>query len=64
MSSGHADFNHDGDLGTDADIAAFFACLAGNCCTNCGSVDFNGDGDLGTDADIAAFFRILAGGGC
>ena len=61
---GHADFNHDGDLGTDADIAAFFACLAGNCCPNCGSVDFNGDGDLGTDADIAAFFRILGGGGC
>ncbi len=63
---GSADFNCDGDLGTDADIAAFFACLSGNCppppCTS--NADFNGDGDLGTDADIAAFFRVLAGGSC
>jgi len=29
-----ADFNGDGDVGTDADIEAFFACLAGNCCAN------------------------------
>src|SRR5256885_11981403 len=28
---GSADFNCDGDVGTDADIEAFFACLAGNC---------------------------------
>ena len=28
---GSADFNCDGDVGTDADIDAFFACLAGNC---------------------------------
>ncbi len=27
-----ADFNGDGDLGTDADIEAFFACLGGDCC--------------------------------
>ena len=27
-----ADFDGDGDVGTDADIEAFFACLAGNCC--------------------------------
>jgi probable HAF family extracellular repeat protein len=63
---GTADFNCDGDVGTDADISAFFACLAGNCpsspCTN--SADFNADGDVGTDADIEAFFRVLAGGNC
>ena len=59
-----SDFDGDGDVGTDADIEAFFACLAGNCCPTCGSADFNGDGDLGTDADIEAFFRVLAGGNC
>jgi hypothetical protein len=63
---GSADYNCDGDLGTDADIEAFFACLAGNCpappCTS--TADFNGDGDIGTDADIEAFFRVLAGGTC
>jgi probable HAF family extracellular repeat protein len=63
---GSADFDCDGDLGTDADIEAFFACLAGNCppppCT--GTADFNGDGDVGTDADIEAFFRVLGGGTC
>ena len=56
----------DGDLGTDADIEAYFACIGGSCppypCY--GSADFNGDGDIGTDADIEAFFRVLAGGGC
>jgi probable HAF family extracellular repeat protein len=61
---GSADFNHDGDIATDADIEAFFACLAGNCCPACGSADFNGDGDFATDADIEAFFRVLAGGAC
>jgi hypothetical protein len=61
---GSADFNHDGDLGTDADIRAFFACLGGDCCATCDSADFNGDGDLGTDADIEAFFRVLGGGPC
>jgi hypothetical protein len=63
---GTADFNCDGDIGTDADIAGFFACLSGTCppppCTN--SADFNGDGDIGTDADIEAFFRVLSGGHC
>jgi autotransporter-associated beta strand protein len=63
---GSADFNCDGDIGTDLDIEAFFACLAGSCpaapCTN--NADFNGDGDIGTDADIEAFFRVLAGGHC
>jgi hypothetical protein len=59
-----ADFNGDGDAGTDADIEAFFACLAGNCCAACASIDFNGDGDSGTDADIESFFRVLAGGPC
>jgi hypothetical protein len=63
---GNSDFNGDGDFGTDSDIEAFFACLAGNCCAACwqGGADFNGDGDFGTDADIEAFFRVLAGGNC
>ena len=59
-----ADFDHDGDTGTDADIEAFFACLAGDCCPACGTADFNADGDVGTDADIESFFRVLAGGPC
>jgi autotransporter-associated beta strand protein len=63
---GSADFNCDGDIGTDADIESFFACLAGSCpsapCTS--NADFNGDGDVGTDTDIEAFFRVLAGGNC
>ncbi len=59
-----ADFNGDGDVGTDADIAAFFACLAGSCCPTCGSADFNGDGDIGTDVDIESFFRVLGGSPC
>jgi hypothetical protein len=61
-----ADFDCDGDIGTDADIEAFFACLAGNCpplpCLH--DADYNGDGDTGTDADIESFFRVLAGGPC
>jgi hypothetical protein len=65
-SCGSADFNCDGDSGTDADIEAFFSCVAGNCptppCTS--TADFNDDGDVGTDADIEAFFRVLAGGNC
>jgi hypothetical protein len=63
---GSSDYNCDGDVGTDADIESFFACLAGNCpgdpCAT--DADFNGDGDIGTDADIEAFFRVLAGGPC
>ncbi len=61
---GSADFDGDGDTGTDADIEAFFACLAGNCCATCATADFDADGDTGTDADIEAFFRVLAGGNC
>ena len=63
---GTADFDGDGDLGTDADIESFFACLGGTCCATCfaGGSDFNMDGDLGTDADIESFFRVLAGGAC
>jgi uncharacterized membrane protein len=61
---GSADFDDDGDVGTDSDIEAFFACLGGSCCPACGSADFNGDGDVGTDADIESFFRVLAGGAC
>jgi hypothetical protein len=59
-----SDFNGDGDYATDADIEAFFACIAGNCCATCGSADFDGDGDIATDADIEGFFRVLAGGAC
>jgi hypothetical protein len=59
-----ADFDGDGDARTDADIEAFFACIAGNCCASCGSADFDGNGDAGTDADIESFFRVLAGGPC
>jgi|GEM_PF-2518318 len=61
-----SDFNGDGDYGTDTDIEAFFACLAGSCCPTCppNGSDFNGDGDFGTDADIESFFRVLSGGGC
>jgi subtilisin-like proprotein convertase family protein len=59
-----ADFNNDGDVGTDLDIQAFFACLAGSCCPTCGTADFNNDGDVGTDLDIEAFFSVLAGGPC
>jgi len=59
------DYNGDGDIGTDADIEAFFACLGGNCCATCPTdADFNCDGDIGTDADIESFFRVLAGGPC
>jgi hypothetical protein len=66
LACGTADFDGDGDTGTDADIEAFFACLAGNCCATCypGGADFNADGDTGTDADIESFFRVLAGGPC
>jgi hypothetical protein len=66
LPCGSADFNCDGDVGTDSDIEVFFACLAGTCppppCMS--TADFNGDGDTGTDADIEAFFRVLAGGTC
>gem|GEM_PF-6135312 len=64
LPCGIADFDNDTNFGTDQDIEAFFACLAGHCCDTCGTVDFNGDGDFGTDQDIEAFFRVLAGGNC
>jgi hypothetical protein len=66
LGCGPADFNHDGNIGTDADISAFFGCLSGNCCPACDprGADFNGDGDVGTDGDIEAFFRVIAGGTC
>jgi hypothetical protein len=59
-----ADFDGDGDTATDADIEAFFACIAGTCCAQCGNPDFNNDGDPATSQDIEAFFRVLAGGSC
>ena len=58
------DFDGDGDVGTDRDIEAFFACLGGDCCASCGPADFNGDGDIGADDDIESFFRVLGGGAC
>jgi len=61
---GSADFDHDGDVGTDLDIERFFACLAGNCCDTCYTCDFNGDGQSAQDTDIEAFFRVLAGLPC
>jgi subtilisin-like proprotein convertase family protein len=63
---GSADFDCDGDVGTDADIEAFFACIGGHCpAAPCGSTaDFDHDGDTGTDADIEAFFRVLGGNPC
>ncbi|HYE61412.1 MAG TPA: DNRLRE domain-containing protein [Phycisphaerales bacterium] len=63
---GTADYNGDGDVGTDQDIEAFFACLGGTCCDTCWHLggDFNGDGDTGTDQDIESFFRVLGGGPC
>jgi hypothetical protein len=63
---GYADFNCDGDVGTDEDIQAFWHCLAGDCppCPCSSTSDFNGDGDPGTDADMEAFFRVLAGNAC
>jgi hypothetical protein len=66
LPCGTRDFNGDGDLGGDADIEAFFACLAGQCCASCWpfGADFNADGDSGTDQDIEAFFRVLSGAPC
>ncbi|HYE60367.1 MAG TPA: choice-of-anchor X domain-containing protein [Phycisphaerales bacterium] len=63
---GTADYNGDGDTGTDQDIEAFFACIGGTCCQTCWHLgsDFNADGDAGTDQDIEAFFRVLGGGNC
>jgi hypothetical protein len=59
-----ADFDGDGTPGTDADIAAFWACMSGNCCGTCHSTDINCDGAAGTDADIDAFYSVLSGGPC
>jgi len=59
-----ADFDGDGDTGTDMDIESFFRCLGGDCCPTCGSPDFDNDGDAGTDLDIESFFRVLGGGPC
>jgi probable HAF family extracellular repeat protein len=63
---GARDFDQDGDPGTDQDIQAFLACLAGDCCATCDrhGADFDGDGAPGTDLDIECFFRVLAGGPC
>lgn len=57
---GPSDFDCDEDAGTDADITAFFECLA----AGCASADYDGDGSPATDADIACFFAVLRGGTC
>lgn len=55
-----ADFDADGLPATEADIGAFFNCLAGDCCGTCPlSADIDQDGDTGTDADIEMFFSLL-----
>src|SRR5207245_1666457 len=60
---GSADFDCDGDVGTDADIEWFFRCLAGECPAGCGSsADFNMGGDGGTDGDGGWFLRVLGAG--
>jgi hypothetical protein len=61
-----SDYNGDGDSATDADIEAFFACMAGTCCPSCWylGADIDADGDSATDPDIESFFRILAGHPC
>lgn len=59
--AGPGDFDCDGDLGTDADIARFFSCLSD---PSCRSADFDLDGSPATDQDIECFFRVLGGGEC
>jgi len=63
-SCGSTDFDGDGEKGTDKDIEAFFAAIAGVTSPLWESADFDGDGDVGTDADIEAFFRVLSGKPC
>jgi hypothetical protein len=58
-----ADYNGDGEYGDDADIEAFFACLAGRCCLKCINTDVNVD-SVTDNADTEAFFRALASGEC
>jgi len=59
-----ADFDGDGDSGTDLDIEAFIRCVGGLCCDLCQPPDFDNDGDAGTDADIEFFIYVLGGGTC
>jgi hypothetical protein len=55
---GPADIDLDGDVGTDADIEAFWTHVA----WGSPGADFDGNGDIGTDADIERFYRVLGGG--
>jgi hypothetical protein len=55
---GPADIDLDGDVGTDADIEAFWTLVA----WGSPGADFDGNGDVGTDADIERFYRVLGGG--
>lgn len=57
---GAADFDEDGDSGTDLDIDAFFDAYDNSAFTGM-AADFNGDGVVDVD-DVAAFFRVLSGG--
>jgi hypothetical protein len=54
------DFNCDGEVGTDADIEAFFACLVGTC----PPPPCDSEAPEGEYPDIEAFFRVLAGNPC
>lgn len=56
-SSCAPDFDCDGDVGTDRDIEAFFACLAGTC----PQPPCDSEAPEGEYPDIESFFRALAG---
>ncbi|HYE61819.1 MAG TPA: hypothetical protein VD997_07460 [Phycisphaerales bacterium] len=58
-----SDVNRDGVDGDEADVEAFFACLAGRCCDAC-STDADGDGVEGTRGDVEGFLRAVVGEGC
>jgi hypothetical protein len=60
------DFNGDGLLPDDTDLADFLTVLAGGACSTdtCNDIDFNNDGLFPDDADLIAFLTVLAGGAC
>jgi hypothetical protein len=57
-------FKPTGDVGTVADIEAFFRAPSGGHASQPRRAPFNGDSDTGTDQDIDAFFGVLGGGDC
>lgn len=56
-SGGNADLDLNGSVGTDQDIAYFYACLA----NGLPGADFDNDGQVGTDADMRALYDAIAG---